>query len=466
MFAMEAEPTAVVLAAGKGTRMNSDLPKVLHECFGEPMITHVCRSLSRSQISQQIAVLGTGKAQVQQILPESVETVEQEKQKGTGHAVQRAVQQSDIPDGTPLLVACGDIPGVQPETYESVVQAFRENQTDAVVLTARLDDPSGYGRVVHTDDGSVERIVEDVDATAEQKEIDIINTGIICASAGTFRQQLPQLSNDNESGEFYLTDVIGLIRENGGQVQSVQVNDTWEITGINTRRQLVEFEREGYRRRNDQLLDHGVTVRDPQRVKIGPWVEIGDDVELEGSVSITGESSVARGTRICGRVQVENTVIGEDNDIRDSTVRSARLGNRVKVGPYCHVRPGTEVGNDVRLGNYVELKKANVQSNTNIAHLSYIGDAEVGSNVNVGAGTITCNYDGYNKHKTVIKDNVFIGSNSELVAPVTVGEGAMIGAGSTVTEDVPEDSLYLSRAGETIREQWVEDVWRPRKESD
>ena len=463
---MEAEPTAVVLAAGKGTRMKSDLPKVLHECFGEAMITHVCRSLRRSRIPRQIAVLGTGKQQVENVLRESVETVEQKQQKGTGHAVQQAVEELNMADEVPLIVTCGDIPGIRPETYESVVKQMLEGEADAVVLTSRLDDPSGYGRVVCSDQGLVEQIVEDADASSDQKQIKLVNTGIICATAGTFRKQLPQLSNDNESGEYYLTDVIGLIRNDGGRVESVEVQDNWEITGINTRRQLVEFEQEGYRRQNQHFLDNGVTVRDPQRVKIGPWVEIGEDVELEGDVTIIGESTVGRGSRICGRVQVTDSVIGEENDIRDSTLSSARLGNGVRVGPYCHVRPGTEVGDGVRLGNFVEIKKSTVQSHTNIAHLSYIGDAEVGADVNVGAGTITCNYDGYEKHKTTIEDHVFIGSNSELVAPVTVGEGAMIGAGSTVTEDVPKDSLYLSRAGETIRKQWVEEVWRPRKESD
>jgi bifunctional UDP-N-acetylglucosamine pyrophosphorylase/glucosamine-1-phosphate N-acetyltransferase len=459
-----AEVHGVVLAAGKGTRMNSDVPKVLHECFGEPMIQHVLRALDRSDISKRTAILGTGKESVEAVLPDDVNVVGQTDQLGTGHAARQFMEETDPDSDDVVLVACGDIPGIRPSTYSRVIETVADEGDGLAVLTAEVDDPEGYGRVVTDDGDSIERIVEHDDAGERVRQINEINTGIIAARASVLSDLLPELSNDNAAGEYYLTDVVELFRERGGDARAVRADDSWEVTGINTRRQLVEFEREGHRRRNEALLDQGVTVRDPDRVKIGPWVEVERDVVLEGDVTVYGESSIGSGSRLTGRVTVAFAQLGRETEVTDSTIRHARLGDRVRVGPYCHVRPGTVVENDVRLGNFVEIKNSSVDSDTNIAHLSYVGDADVGSDVNVGAGTITCNYDGYDKHRTTIDDGVFIGSNTEMVAPVTIGEGAMIGAGSTVTKDVPPYSLSLCRAEETIREDWVEEVWRPRKE--
>lgn len=463
---MSSDTAGIILAAGEGTRMNSERPKVLHRCFGEPMIRHVYRSLHRSEVNGMTAVLGTGRERVESELPDEVNVVEQEQQLGTGHAVGQVMEEGDFDPDDVILVACGDIPGVQPSTYSRVLDTVRDGDgAELAVLTARVGDPEGYGRVVTDGEGRVLRIVEHKDASVDEKQIDEINTGIICGRAEVFDRLIPELSNDNASGEYYLTDVVELLREDGGTARVVEADDEWEVTGINTRRQLVEFEREGYRRRNDQLLDKGVTVHDPHRVKIGPWVDVGHDVEFEGDVTIHGVSSIGQGTTVSGRVEIRHSRIGTDGDVADSTIKQAELGDHVRVGPYCHVRPGTKVEDNVRLGNFVEIKNTQVDSDTNIAHLSYVGDADVGSDVNVGAGTITCNYDGYDKHKTTIDDGVFIGSNSELVAPVTIGEGALVGAGSTVTRDVPPYSLSLCRAEETIRENWVNEVWKPRKEN-
>ncbi|MFB6355909.1 MAG: DapH/DapD/GlmU-related protein, partial [bacterium] len=293
----------------------------------------------------------------------------------------------------------------------------------------------------------------------KQRGIDLINTGVMCGQTEVFRKWLPECESDNESGEIYLTDVIRLVNNDGGTVRSIEHDNAWEVTGINRRRQLVEFEREGYERKIESLWNTGVTIHDPDRVKIGPWVNVESDVELEGDVTIRGESRIGSGTIIEGNTIIENSYIGTNNTIVQSHIRDASTGDEVQIGPYSHVRPGTAVEDDVRLGNFVEIKKSTIQSHTNVAHLSYVGDAEIGEDVNVGAGTITCNYDGKEKHKTTIESDVFIGSNTELVAPVTVGEGALIGAGSTVTRDVPPRSLALSRVDQENREGWVNDFW-------
>ena len=456
----------IILAAGEGTRMNSSLPKVCHRCFGEPMITHVIRGLKKAQIEEIVAVVGAGKQQVENHLPGDVRSVEQHKQKGTGDAVRVALEKGEVADDSPLVVTCGDIPGVRPETYSKVLSELRENDVQLVLLAVKQEDPRGYGRVVTSGKNRVKKIVEQKDATAKEKKIKLVNTGIIAGMARTFRQHLSDLSPDNAAGEYYLTDIVEMVAENGDQVGLVEASDSWQVSGINTRRRLVEFEREGYRQKLRRLSNRNITVHDPDRVKIGPWVELAGDNVLEGDIRISGDTKIGEKTVITGNSVIKNSAIGADNFIRFSHINSVRTGKSVQIGPYCHLRPGTEVANDVRLGNFVEVKNSQVESDTNIAHLSYVGDTDVGRNVNVGAGTITCNYDGYEKHKTVIGDNVFVGSNCELIAPVKVGEGAMIGAGSTVTETVPPNSLAISRTPQENRENWVKETWKPRKEEE
>lgn len=454
---------ALVLAAGEGSRMKSDVPKVCHRCFGEPMLVHGMRALERAGVDRIHVVVGEGKEDVRPLLPPLVDSVEQEEPLGTADAVREGLEGGAVPGEALLLVTCGDIPGVRPETYRDVLEHYADSSADLLVLTARVDDPADYGRVVTGEDGRVRRIVEAADASEQQRAIRRINAGILCGRARTFREGLPRLEPDNEAGEYYLTDLVEIVNEDGGRVGSFDVEDAWEVTGINTRRQLVEFEREGYRKRNRTLLEQGVTIRDPDRVKLGPWVDCERDVEIEGDVTVLGESAIGAGSRLEGPSRLRNVEVGRECEIVQSQLRESRLGNHVRVGPFAHVRPDTQVEDDVRLGNFVEIKNASVGEGTNIAHLSYIGDARIGRNVNVGAGTITCNYDGYDKHVTQIDDDTFVGSNTAFVAPVTIGEGALIGAGSTITRDVPPHSLALTRADQEIREEWVRDVWEPMK---
>ncbi len=462
---MEQFCTAIILAAGQGTRMNSRLPKVCHRCFGEPLITHVERGLDHAGIENAIAVVGHGQEIVKPLLSPETQPVEQPVQRGTGDAVRIALETAEIPDESIVLITYGDIPGIRPATYQKILARFRKEQADMVLLTATLPDPAGYGRIVR-ENNRVAKIIEHREASASQREIKEINTGVICCTAAVLRKYLPLISADNQAEEYYLTDIIELLNRDSGIVLPEKISDTWEITGINRRAQLIEFEQSWYKQLRKQLLNQGVTLHDPALFKAGPWVNWGQDIVLENSVTLVGETTIGSGTRITGPSRIENSTIGEQSTIISSQITDARLGNRVRVGPYCHIRPGTSTGNDVRLGNFVEIKMSRIGNNTNVSHLSYIGDAILGENVNIGAGTITCNYDGYKKHRTTIGDNVFVGSNCELVAPLNIQSGAMLGAGSTITSDIPADSLGLTRPRQEIKQNWVKEHWKPRKQEE
>lgn len=446
--------TPVVLAAGKGTRMQSETPKVLHSCFGEPMLTHVLRSLSRASTGTPRVVLGSGRGEVRSRIEKDFREVVQEEQFGTGHAVRTALESSSMEDGGSLLVTCGDIPGIRPGTFDALVEAYRASEADLMLLTTRLDDPEGYGRVKKEDSGAVSAIVEEADASPKEKKIDRINTGVMIGRTSVYRNYLTDLDADNEQGELYLTDLVELLNDDGRPVDHYEVEDSWEVTGINTRRDLVTFEEEGYRRRARSLLDEGVTVRSPDSVRIGPWVTVEEDVELEGSVTVQGESHLGTGVTVRGDTFIVDSEVGSGSFVDRSTIKSSRIGSDVTVGPYTHVRPDCEVGDGVRLGNFVELKKTQVGTHSKIPHLSYVGNAEIGCEVNIGAGTIFCNYDGENKYRTTIRDGAFVGSNVEIVAPVTIGENVTLAAGSTITEDVPDESLGVGRSRQENIEEW------------
>lgn len=445
----------LVLAAGQGTRMNSDIPKVLHETFGEPMLTHVLRSLERSDVRSPHVVLGSGREQVRSKIESEYEEVIQEEQLGTGHAVKKVLNSTNFSNDSHLLVTCGDIPGLKPSLLNRFADAYMDSSAELMLMITEVEDPEGYGRVKLDDrQQSVQKIVEHSDATEEEKAIRRINTGVLCGKVGMMDDYLSQLNPDNEQGELYLTDVVELARDDGHPVDYFKAEDTWQVRGINTRRELVDFERKGYRRRADRLIDKGVTIRDPDMIKIGPWVDIARDVELQGSVSLLGNSKINTGTEIRGDCYIFHTEIGTDSFVESSTIKFSKLGADVQVGPYTHVRPDCDISEGVRLGNFVEIKKTSVGKNSNISHLSYVGNSEIGQNVNVGAGTITCNYDGEDKYKTLIEDDVFIGSNVEIVAPVTISSDATIGAGSTITKDVPSGSLGIGRERQENIPEW------------
>ncbi|MDJ0739907.1 MAG: bifunctional UDP-N-acetylglucosamine diphosphorylase/glucosamine-1-phosphate N-acetyltransferase GlmU [Gammaproteobacteria bacterium] len=435
----------VILAAGQGTRMKSDLPKVLHRIAGRPLLGHVvdcARALAAVEI---VVVYGHGGERVREAFADQPDLrwVEQAEQLGTGHAVQQAMPA--LRESEQLLVLYGDVPLTRPETLQDLITAT--GHSGFGLLTVTLPDPTGYGRIVRNAGGCVQRIVEQKDATAEELAIDEVNTGILCAPRERLAGWLGGLSNSNAQGEYYLTDVIGMAVADGFDIQVRQPAAAVEAEGVNNRVQLAALERAHQRRVAERLMTAGVTLRDPARLDVRGRIEHGRDCEIDVNVLIEGEVRLGDRVRIGANCVLRDVEIGDDVEILDNCVlEQAKVGSASKVGPFARLRPGAELIGGAHIGNFVEIKKSVVGRGSKVNHLSYIGDTEIGAGVNIGAGTITCNYDGANKHKTIISDHAFIGSNTALVAPVTVGVNATIGAGSVIGKDAPDDKLTLTRA--------------------
>ena len=442
----------VILAAGKGTRMKSELPKVLHPLAGKPLLGHVLAAADTLAPERICVVYGHGG----ETLPERVGRTElgwakQEPQLGTGHAVQQAIPLLN-PDAL-CLILYGDVPLTRPETLREMSLIARQGAI--ALLTVRLANPTGYGRIVRNARGQVERIVEHKDASAEELAIDEVNTGILCLPVVKLAGWLSRLTNHNAQGEYYLTDIIGMAASEGEQVIPCHPAAEWEVLGINSRQQLAELERIHQRNIAEALMTQGVTLIDPARIDVRGSLECGKDVLIDVNCVFEGRVVLGDGVQVGAHSVLKDVEIGPGTEIKPFChMESARIGARAMLGPYARVRPGTELADQVHVGNFVELKNAQVGFNSKINHLSYVGDATVGSKVNIGAGTITCNYDGANKHRTVIGDHAFIGSDTQLVAPVTVGEGATLGAGTTLTRDAPPHQLTLSRAKQLSLPGW------------
>ncbi|MFZ5658249.1 MAG: bifunctional UDP-N-acetylglucosamine diphosphorylase/glucosamine-1-phosphate N-acetyltransferase GlmU [Pseudomonadota bacterium] len=449
----------VVLAAGQGTRMRSQLPKVLHRIAGQPLLQHVLNSARALQPSAIHVVYGHGGEQVRAAIADpAIHWVLQDRQLGTGHAVQMAAPHC-APDGR-VLVLYGDVPLLRPETLRAFLDAVPAGSLG--LMTVVLAEPSGYGRIVRDAQDSVERIVEEKDADAEIRAIREVNTGIMVLPAARLGDWLARLENDNAQGEYYLTDVVALARREGLGIAAYMVADPLEVAGVNNKAQLAELEREYQRRRAQALMLDGVLIADPARVDIRGEVEIAPDVRLEPNVILEGRVRIGAGSVIGMGVLLRDVEIGENVQVLPySVVEEARIGDGARVGPFARVRPGTALDSGVHVGNFVEVKASRIGQGSKANHLSYIGDAEIGAGVNIGAGTITCNYDGANKHKTIIEDDAFIGSDTQLVAPVRVGRGATIGAGSTITREAPAGELTLSRVPQRTRTGWQ----RPKKKA-
>ena len=434
----------VILAAGQGTRMKSALPKVLHRLSGKTLLGHVidcARSLSPEEI---VVVYGHGGEQVPQAFADQPDLrwAEQAQQLGTGHAVQQAMPLLERSDQ--VLILYGDVPLTRPQTLHDLLAASGQGFG---LLTVNLDDPTGYGRIVRDQDGHVQRIVEQKDAAPGELAIDEINTGIMCMPRAQLQGWLSGLSNSNAQGEYYLTDVLAMAVADGYTIEVCQPESRLEAEGVNNRLQLATLERAHQERCAVQLMLDGVTLRDPSRFDIRGELEHGADVEIDFNVLIEGRVALGERVRIGANCVLRNVEIGDDVEILDNCVlEDARVGAGSKIGPFARLRPGAELVGGAHVGNFVEIKKSRVGLGSKVNHLSYIGDTEIGEGVNVGAGTITCNYDGANKHRTVIQDRAFIGSNTALVAPVTIGPNATIGAGSVIGKDAPGDKLTLTRA--------------------
>ena len=450
----------VILAAGQGTRMRSDLPKVLHHLAGRPLLQHVITTARQLSPERIVVVYGHGGEQVREAHPDpDLIWVEQAEQLGTGHAVEQALPQLQSLDR--VLVLYGDVPLIGAATLSSLLDAAAG--TDLALLTAELDEPDGYGRILRDKKGDVLRIVEQKDASAEELAIREINTGFLVADYGKLTTWIERLENSNAQGEFYLTDIVELAVTEGVEVHAATTAEESEVTGVNDRQQLACLEREYQRQQAEQLMIQGVTLRDPARFDLRGKLTVGRDVEIDVNVILEGEVTLGDGVRIGANNVLRDCHVGAGTLIKENCVLDdAAIGEHCIIGPFARIRPETVLKNRARVGNFVEIKKSEIGEGSKVNHLSYVGDTQMGATVNVGAGTITCNYDGANKHRTIIGDNVFIGSDTQLVAPVEVKPGATIGAGSTITKDAPADTLTLSRSRQVSLNSWT----RPVKKKD
>ncbi|MBX0359910.1 bifunctional UDP-N-acetylglucosamine diphosphorylase/glucosamine-1-phosphate N-acetyltransferase GlmU [Halobacillus sp. Nhm2S1] len=442
---------AVVLAAGQGTRMKSKLYKVLHPVCGKPMVQHVVDQLNTLDLQELITVVGFGAEKVQEQLGEDSHYVIQEEQLGTGHAVLQADDILADKEGTTVVV-CGDTPLLTGETLQKLLDHHDAQGAKATVLTAHAEDPHGYGRVIRGGNGQVERIVEQKDASDEEQAIQEINTGTYCFDNAMLFDALKNVSNDNVQGEYYLPDVVEILKGQGETISAYQTPEFSESLGVNDRVALSKAEKLMKQRINEQHMRNGVTLVDPEQTYIGPDVTIGRDVVIYPGSVLEGKTTIEDDALIGPHSTITNSYVGSGTTIKQSVAADSKIGSRVQIGPFAHIRPQSSLGDDVKVGNFVEVKKASFGDGSKASHLSYIGDAEVGSGVNIGCGTITVNYDGENKHLTTIEDDAFIGCNSNLIAPVTVGKGAYVAAGSTINQDVPSEALSIARSRQTNKE--------------
>jgi bifunctional UDP-N-acetylglucosamine pyrophosphorylase/glucosamine-1-phosphate N-acetyltransferase len=450
----------VILAAGQGKRMKSALPKVLQTLAGKPLLQHVLNTAlslqGKASKNGPIVVVGHGAADVKEFLFSaakedsrfsSVSTALQAQQKGTGHALLQALPKLDLQE--PTLVLYGDVPLTTQKTLSKLAKladGVRGKDSALALLTQNLNNPTGYGRIVRDTDGSVKEIVEEKDATSAQKTIHEINTGIMVLPTNALNKWLKALRASNTQGEYYLTDVIAMAVKDGVPIRTTQADAEFETVGVNSRDQLAALERIHQLNIANQLMDAGVALADPARIDVRGTLECGNDVSIDVGCVFEGCVTLASGTKIGPYCVIRNSMIGKDVVVHAySHLDGAKVGNQSVIGPYARLRPGADLSNDVHIGNFVEVKNSKIAANSKANHLAYVGDSIVGSRVNIGAGTITCNYDGVNKHQTIIEDDVFIGSDTQLVAPVRVGRGAILGAGTTLTKDAPADQLTISR---------------------
>jgi bifunctional UDP-N-acetylglucosamine pyrophosphorylase / glucosamine-1-phosphate N-acetyltransferase len=451
----------VILAAGKGTRMYSAKPKVLHALAGRSLVQHALDTAKTLKASSIQVVIGHEAEQIKRALAgQALNFVLQEQQLGTAHAVHQALP--FLEPNAIALVLYGDVPLMQASTLQALLAKVDANSM--AVLTCVVANPTGLGRILRNAHGQIQAIVEEKDADAEQKRIAEINTGIMAMPVARLHEWLPRIKTNNAQGEYYLTDIVALAIEAGCQVHTSGCEDELEATGVNNRVQLAELERHFQQRETKKLLLSGVTLRDPARVDLRGDIQVERDVEIDINVVLEGKVSIASGVRIGPNCVIKNCQIGNDTEIAaNSVLEDAVIGKACNIGPFARIRPGTELADEAKVGNFVEIKKSKIGKHSKVNHLSYVGDSQLGDDVNVGAGTITCNYDGVNKFKTIIEDNVFIGSNTALVAPVTVGKGATIAAGSVITKDVPQHQLALARSRQTHLDGWKRPQKLPKK---
>ncbi|BBP47096.1 bifunctional protein GlmU [Thiosulfatimonas sediminis] len=443
----------VILAAGKGTRMRSALPKVLQPLAGQPLLQHVVNTAHQLNAAQVLTVVGHQSHLVEAAMADqNIDFISQYEQLGTGHAVQQAVPQ--IADHDTVLILYGDVPLTAKSTLDDLLSLVSDAHPLAL-LTINFANPTGYGRILRDQHFAVQEIVEQKDASAEQLKIQEVNTGILAAKGAHLKNWLSRLQSNNAQGEFYLTDIIAMCVADGFTVQTTQPQAEIEVLGVNDKRQLQSLERQYQRLLADELMEQGVTLIDASRLDIRGVLQVKQDIQIDVNVVFQGVVCLAEGVQIGANCVLNNVTVGAGTVIHPfSHLEDCVVGKHVHIGPYARLRPGTELADNVRIGNFVETKKAKIGQGSKVNHLSYVGDTLMGAGCNIGAGTITCNYDGVNKHQTLIGDNVFVGSDTQLVAPVQIADGATIGAGSTITKDAPAEQLTLSRAKQITIKSW------------
>lgn len=445
--------TSVILAAGMGTRMKSKMPKVLHKVCGKPLSKWVIDASKAAGADKVCAVVGHKAETVKEVLGDVCEFALQAEQKGTGHAVMQAIDVIKNSKGE-VVILNGDTPLITAETINKAIEYHKNNGNQATVITAILDDAAGYGRIVRDNDGSVLKIVEQKDASEEEKKINEVNSGMYVFDAQSLVYALDKITPNNAQGEYYLTDTLEILLSAGKKIGGYAISDNDEIRGINDRVQLNEAEKIMQKRINEYHMRNGVTMRNPESVYIEDGVEIGNDTEICQNVTIKSGTKIGSDCVIGSGSILDRAIIHDGVDVLSSVILESEVDEGTHVGPFAYIRPNCHVGKEVKVGDFVELKNSNIDDGTKISHLTYIGDSDVGKRVNFGCGTVTCNYDGKKKYRTTIGDDCFVGCNTNFVSPINVGDGVYIAAGSTITEDIPENSLSIARARQVNKEGW------------
>lgn len=445
---------AIILAAGEGKRMKSKNSKVVHTICGKSLIEWVCQAVENANVKETMLVVGHRADQVKELMGERVHYSLQEEQLGTGHAVMQAQEYLKGKDGY-VLVLCGDTPLITSDTIANTVDFHKKNRNSVTIITADMDDPTGYGRIVRDGNGTVTKIVEHRDADTAEKAIKEVNSGMYCFNIKDLMESLGELNSNNSQGEYYLTDTVEILMKKSCRVGAVKVKDSDEILGINNRLQLAEASAIIRKRILDKNMTAGVTIVDPGSTYIDEEVQIGMDTIVHPGTILEGKTHIGEDCIVGPNSRIVNSCIGNGVEVMNSVILESNIDDDTHVGPFAYLRPGCVVGKHVKIGDFVEVKKSVIGDKTKVSHLTYVGDAEIGKNVNLGCGVVFVNYDGKNKNKTIVGDNAFIGCNVNLVSPVTVKDNAYIAAGSTITEEVPENSLAIARERQVIKENWV-----------
>lgn len=449
----------IILAAGEGTRMKSRHPKVLHKISGQSLLSYVIQAAEDADIRKNVVIVGHGKEEVMESI--SGENIFYEEQPvhegapyGTGYAVMQGIKH--IADNDNVVILCGDIPLITAKTLTTLMDYHGENKNKATVLTTNLLDPTGYGRIVRKEDGSLKGIIEQKDATEEEKKIKEINSGIYCFSGKELKLGLQGIDNNNSQNEYYLTDVISVLVKKGYQAGAYKIKEESEIYGINSKVQLAEADDIMRERINKRHMENGVTIVNPRDTCIEPTVEIGKDTVVYPGAVLEGNTVIGQDCIIRGATRIVDSTIDNEVSIESSLIENSKVGEKCTIGPYAHLRPESVLGKNIKIGNFVEIKKSVLGDNTRASHLAYVGDAKIGSNVNIGCGVVFVNYDGKSKHESLIGDNAFIGSNSNIIAPVRIDNWGFVAAGSTITNNVKEGELSIARAPQANKPGWVE----------